>query len=162
THSIFPATLAFNAIPQVEEFGESNYTTEEIKMEYEARKILHLPDLPVSATCVRIPVPVSHSEAVHIEFANPMSPEEAREVLSEFPGVHVIDDSAAKSYPLASFASGKDDVFVGRIRPNKAFRNGLSIWTVGDNLRKGAALNAVQIAEALIGRGLVDTDGNGR
>ena len=162
THSIFPATLAFNAIPQVEEFGESEYTTEEIKMENEARKIMHMPDLPVSATCVRIPVPVSHSEAVHIEFANYMSPKEAREVLSEFPGVHVIDDSAAKSYPLASFATGKDDIFVGRIRPDKAFRNGLSIWSVGDNLRKGAALNAVQIAESLLANGFVDTNGNGR
>lgn len=162
THSIFPATLAFNAIPQVEEFDESEYTTEEIKMENEARKIMHMPDLPVSATCVRIPVPVSHSEAVHIEFANHMSPVEAREVLSAFPGVHVIDDSTAKSYPLASFASGKDDVFVGRIRRDKAFRNGLSIWTVGDNLRKGAALNAVQIAESLLAKGLVDTNGNGR
>ena len=154
--------MAFNAIPQVEEFDENEYTTEEIKMENEARKILHMPNLPVSATCVRIPVPVSHSEAVHIEFANPMSPKEAREVLSEFPGVHVIDDSAAKSYPLASFATGKDDIFVGRIRPDKAFRNGLSIWSVGDNLRKGAALNAVQIAESLLANGFVDTNGNGR
>ena len=162
THSTFPTTLAFNAVPQVEEFGESDYTTEEIKMENESRKIMHLPNLPVSATCVRIPVPVSHSEAVHIEFANHMSPEEAREVLSKFPGVHVIDDTAANSYPLANYASGKDDVFVGRIRPDKAFRNGLSIWTVGDNLRKGAALNAVQIAEALLGGGLVDTNGNRR
>lgn len=153
THSTFPATLAFNAIPHVEEFGEDDYTTEEIKMENETRKIMHLPDLPVSATCVRVPVPISHSEAVHIEFANPMSAIDARDILSEFPGVRVIDDTVTKSYPLADYASGKDEVFVGRIRPDRAFNNGLSIWTVGDNLRKGAALNAVQIAETLMEQG---------
>jgi aspartate-semialdehyde dehydrogenase len=162
THSTFPATLAFNAIPHVEDFGEGDYTTEEIKMENETRKIMHLPDLPVSATCVRVPVPISHSEAVHIEFANYMSPEEARDVLSEFPGVRVIDDAATKSYPLADYATGKDEIFVGRIRRDKAFHNGLSIWTVGDNLRKGAALNAVQIAESLIEQGLIRSNGNGR
>ncbi|MQG77241.1 MAG: aspartate-semialdehyde dehydrogenase [SAR202 cluster bacterium] len=162
SHSTFPATLAFNALPHVEDFGEDDYTTEEIKMENETRKIMHLPDLPVSATCVRVPVPISHSEAVHIEFANYMSPDEARDVLSEFPGVRVIDDIASKSYPLADYATGKDEIFVGRIRPDKAFHNGLSIWTVGDNLRKGAALNSVQIAEALLEQGLVSSNGNGR
>ena len=105
--STFPATLAFNALPHVEEFGEDDYTTEEIKMENETRKILHLPNLPVSATCVRVPVPISHSEAVHIEFANYMSPADARDILSEFPGVRVIDDIASKSYPLADYAAGK-------------------------------------------------------
>ena len=162
THSTFPATLAFNAVPHVEDFGEDDYTTEEIKMENETRKILHLPGLPVSATCVRVPVPISHSEAVHIEFANPMSPDEARDILSEFPGVRVIDDAASARYPLADYAAGKDEVFVGRIRVDKAFTNGLSIWTVGDNLRKGAALNAVQIAEALLEQGLMGSGGNGR
>ena len=162
SHSTFPATLAFNALPHVEDFGEDDYTTEEIKMENETRKIMHLPDLPVSATCVRVPVPISHSEAVHIEFANAMSPADARDILSEFPGVRVIDDTASKSYPLADYASGKDEVFVGRIRTDKAFTNGLSIWTVGDNLRKGAALNAVQIAEALMEQGLAGSGGNGR
>ena len=91
-----------------------------------------------------------------------MSPEEARDVLSEFPGVRVIDDAATKSYPLADYATGKDEIFVGRIRRDKAFHNGLSIWTVGDNLRKGAALNAVQIAEALMDQGLIRSNGNGR
>lgn len=162
SHSTFPATLAFNALPHVEDFGEDDYTTEEIKMESETRKILHLPDLPVSATCVRVPVPISHSEAVHIEFANHMSPADARDILSEFPGVRVIDDIASKSYPLADYAAGKDEIFVGRIRSDKAFTNGLSIWTVGDNLRKGAALNAVQIAEALLEQGLAGSGGNGR
>ena len=162
SHSTFPATLAFNALPHVEDFGEDDYTTEEIKMENETRKILHLPDLPVSATCVRVPVPISHSEAVHIEFANHMSPADARDILSEFPGVRVIDDIANKSYPLADYAAGKDEIFVGRIRSDKAFINGLSIWTVGDNLRKGSALNAVQIAEALLEQGLGGSAGNGR
>ena len=158
----FPYPLAFNVLPHVEDFADDGYTTEEIKMENETRKIMHLPDLPVSATCVRVPVPISHSEAVHVEFASVMSPEEARDVLSEFPGVRVVDETAAKSYPLAGYAAGKDEVFVGRIRPDRALTNGLSLWTVGDNLRKGAALNAVQIAEALLERGLIGPGGNGR
>ncbi len=158
----FPYPLAFNVLPHVEEFTDDGYTTEETKMENETRKIMHLPDLPVSATCVRVPVPVSHSEAVHVEFANVMSPEEARDVLSEFPGVRVVDDTASKSYPLADYAAGRDEVFVGRIRPDRALENGLSLWTVGDNLRKGAALNAVQIAEALLERGLAGPSRNGR
>ena len=152
-HATFPHTLAFNVLPQVEEFADDDYTTEEIKMQDETRKIMHLPGLPVSATCVRVPVPVSHSEAVHIEMANPMTPGEAREVLSTAPGVTVQDNVALKHYPLARDAAGKDDVFVGRIRKDLALDNGLSLWTVGDNLRKGAALNAVQIAEEVVRRG---------
>lgn len=162
TASTFPHPLAFNVLPHVEEFTDDGYTTEEAKMENETRKIMHLPELPVSATCVRVPVPVSHSEALHLELENIMSPEEARDVLSEFPGVRVIDDVAAKSYPLAGFAAGKDEVFVGRIRRDRALPNGLSLWSVGDNLRKGAALNAVQIAEELLERGLAGPSGNGR
>ncbi len=154
-HATFPHVLAFNVLPHVEEFGEDDYTTEELKMQNETRKIMHLPDLPVSATCVRVPVPVGHSEAVHIEFERPFTPEEAREVLAAAPGVIVEDDVANKVYPLAERAAGKDEVFVGRIRRDLALDNGLSIWTVGDNLRKGAALNAVQIAEELARRGLV-------
>ena len=152
-HATFPHTLAFNVLPHVEEFADGDYTTEEIKMQDETRKIMHLPGLPVSATCVRVPVPVSHSEAVHIEMANPMTPGEAREVLSTALGVTVQDDVARKHYPLARDAAGKDDVFVGRIRKDLALDNGLSLWTVGDNLRKGAALNAVQIAEEVVRRG---------
>ena len=152
-HSTFPHTLAFNVLPHVEEFADGDYTTEEIKMQDETRKIMHVPGLPVSATCVRVPVPVSHSEAVHIEMSNPMTPGEAREVLSTAMGVTVQDDVARKHYPLARDATGKDDVFVGRIRKDLALDNGLSLWTVGDNLRKGAALNAVQIAEEVVRRG---------
>jgi aspartate-semialdehyde dehydrogenase len=150
SHSTFPHTLAFNVLPHVEDFADDDYTTEEIKMKNETRKILHAPDLPVSATCVRVPVPISHSEAVHIEFEHPFTPAEARQVLSEAAGVIVRDDVANKVYPLATEASGKDEIFVGRIRRDLALENGLSIWTVGDNLRKGAALNAIQIAEELL------------
>ena len=152
-HDTFPHTLAFNALPQVENFGDDDYTTEELKMRDETRKILHLPNLPVSATCVRIPVPISHSEAVHIEFERPFSPDHAREVLASFPGVIVQDDVRHQSYPLAMDAAGKDEVFVGRIRKDIALENGLSIWSVGDNLRKGAATNAIQIAEEVIRQG---------
>jgi aspartate-semialdehyde dehydrogenase len=122
-------------------------------MRDETRKILHQPNLPVSATCVRIPVPVSHSEAVHIEFERPFSPDEARRVLAAAPGVIVQDDIRNKSYPLAMDAAGKDEIFVGRIRKDIALKNGLSIWSVGDNLRKGAATNAIQIAEEVISQG---------
>ena len=155
THATFPHTLAFNVLPHVEEFADDDYTTEEIKLQSEARKIMHLPHLPVSATCVRVPVPISHSEAVHIEMTHPMTPQEAREILSRAPGVVVQDDVAQKSYPLARNAAGKDEVFVGRIRKDMALENGLSLWVVGDNLRKGAALNAIQIAEEVLQRDLL-------
>ena len=151
-HSTFPHTLAFNVLPHVEDFAGDGYTTEEIKMQDETRKIMHLPNLPVSATCVRVPVPVSHSEAVHIELTHPITPQEAREILAKAPGVIVQDDVAHNVYPLAQDATGKDEIFVGRIRRDLALENGLSLWTVGDNLRKGAALNAIQIAEELVVR----------
>ena len=154
-HATFPYPLAFNVVPQVEEFAEDGYTTEEIKLQSEARKILHLSSLPVSATCVRVPVPIAHSEAMHIELTYPMTPQEARSVLAEAPGVIVQDDVARGQYPLARNAAGKDEVFVGRIRKDMALENGLSLWSVGDNLRKGAALNAVQIAEELLQRELL-------
>ena len=155
THATFPHTLAFDVLPHVEEFTDDGYTTEEVKMQNETRKIMHLPDLPVSATCVRVPVSISHSEAVHIEFAHPFTPQEARQVLTEAPGVIVQDDVARGVYPLAVGAAGRDEVFVGRIRKDKALENGLSIWVVGDNLRKGAALNAIQIAEEVLKRNLL-------
>ena len=161
THSTFPHALAFNVLPHIEEFADDDYTTEEIKMQNETRKILHLPDLPVSATCVRVPVPVSHSEAVHIEFTHPITPQEARQLLTEAPGVIVQDDVAHNVYPLAVGAAGKDDVFVGRIRKDLALENGLSIWVVGDNLRKGAALNAIQIAEEVLKRDLLGSHERG-
>ena len=151
-HVTFPHTLAFNVLPHVEDFADDDYTTEEIKMRDETCKIMHLPHLPVSATCVRVPVPVSHSEAVHIELTHPITPQEARGVLAKAPGVIVQDDVAHNVYPLAQDATGKDEIFVGRIRMDLALENGLSLWTVGDNLRKGAALNAIQIAEELVVR----------
>src|SRR5581483_3655941 len=133
-------------------FLDNGYTKEEWKMVQETRKIMHVPDLPVSATTVRVPVPVGHSEAVHAEFTRPMTPAEARQILEHAPGVYVVDEPAAAHYPLASYAAGRDEVFVGRLRADASHPNGLAMWIVTDNLRKGAALNAVQIAELLARR----------
>lgn len=152
-HSTFPHSLAFNVLPHVENFSENDYTTEEMKMRDETRKILHEPSLAISATCVRVPVPISHSEAVHVEFSSPMTPKDARSLLAQAPGVIVVDDPANGKYPLAMDSAGRDEVFVGRIREDLAFDNGLSLWTVGDNLRKGAATNAVQIAQEALSQG---------
>ena len=153
--SVYPHQVAFNALPQVEAFTDNGYTTEEMKMVHETRKILHLPELPVSATCVRVPVMVSHSEAVHLEFTHPISPREVREVLSGFPGVKVLDDPESNLYPTPIDAAGKDDVFVGRIRQDLSHPSGIAMWIVSDNLRKGAALNALQIAEEVLSRDLL-------
>ncbi|MEK7777369.1 MAG: Asd/ArgC dimerization domain-containing protein, partial [Chloroflexota bacterium] len=141
--------------PHIEPFMEDGYTREEQKMLYETRKIMHAPNIAVSATCVRVPVYMCHSEAVHVEFEHSMSPDEARELLAVFPGVKVIDEPSANRYPLAWQAAGKDDVFVGRIRRDSSNRNGLAMWIVSDNLRKGAALNAIQIAEEVLKRNLL-------
>ena len=121
----------------------------------ETRKIMHAPEIAVSATCVRVPVYVSHSVAIHAEFERPMSPAEARELMAAFPGVTVIDDPEASQYPLPWSAEGTDDVFVGRIRTDTSNPNGLAMWAVSDNLRKGAALNAIQIAEEILSRDLL-------
>ena len=145
--------IAFNVIPRIDDFLEDGYTAEEQKVRQETRKILHAPEIQVSATCVRVPVFVSHGAAVHIEFQRPMSPEEARELLSEMPGVKVLDDPSQSSYPMPLNVSGTDDVFVGRIRRDSSHSNGLAMWIVADNLRKGAALNSIQIAEELVTRG---------
>ena len=126
------------------------YTSEEAKMLFETKKILGVEDIKVSATCVRVPVFNGHSEAINIEFERPISPEEAREILAAAPGVTVLDDVANAEYPLPIDVSGKDDVFVGRVRPDESAENGLALFVAGDNIRKGAALNAIQIAEALI------------
>ena len=147
----FSHPIAFNAIPQIGSVKEAGYTSEELKMVYETRKILGIEDLPVNATCVRIPVANCHSEAITVETERPIAPEEAAELFAAFPGITVIDDTAAARYPLPSMCSGKDDVFVGRIRRDLSHPNGLSFWCVSDNLRKGAATNAVQIAELLGG-----------
>ena len=149
----YPHQIAFNVLPQVETFMDDGYTTEEWKVRHESRKIMHEPEIAISATCVRVPVAVSHSEAVHVEFERSMGPDEARELLSAFPGVTVVDDPASSAYPMPIDATGKDDVFVGRVRRDVSHPNGLAFWVVSDNLRKGAATNAIQIAEEVVKRG---------
>jgi aspartate-semialdehyde dehydrogenase len=154
--AVYPHQIAFNAVPQVEFFKDGDdYTTEERKMMAETRKILGEPDIGISATCVRIPVYTAHSESVNVQTRDPLSPEDCRELLSRAPGVQVIDDPADALYPLAIDAAGQDDVLVGRIRRDPSHERCLNLWVVGDNLRKGAALNAVQLAELLVQRGLL-------
>jgi len=152
---VYPHQIAFNLLPHIDVFLDNGYSREEWKLVQETRKIMHADDLAISATCVRVPIFVGHSEAVHLEFSRPISPREAREILSQAPGVAVEDDPAANLYPTPWKAAGRDEVFVGRIRQDASHPNGLALWVVSDNLRKGAALNAVQIAEELIRRGLL-------
>ncbi len=147
--------IAFNCVPHIDVFMDMDYTKEELKMLNETRKIMHDPDLKVSATAVRVPVFYSHSESVHMETKKEISPEKAREVLSKAPGVVVVDEPSKKEYPLAVNAQGRDEVFVGRIRKDLAFEPGLAMWVVADNIRKGAATNTVQIAELLVKEGLI-------
>jgi aspartate-semialdehyde dehydrogenase len=143
----FPHPIASNVLPQIAEFTPDGFTTEEHKMMNETRKILELPGLPVAPTCVRVPVADSHSEAVSAAFARDFSLDDARSALSDFPGITLVDDTANARYPLAANARGKDEVFVGRLRRDPSTDRGLMMWVVSDNLRKGAATNAVQIAE---------------
>jgi len=144
--------FAFNVIPQIDRFQEDGYTFEERKMIQETRKIMHTPGIAISATCVRVPVYVAHSAAVHIEFERPMTPDEARHLLEDMPGVKVVDDPGLGVYPMPIDAEGSDDVLVGRVRRDASHPNGLVLWVVADNLRKGAALNSIQIAEELVAR----------
>jgi len=146
-----PQSLAFNIFPHIDSFRDDGYTKEEWKMLVETQKIMGLPHLRLSATCVRVPVAVGHSEALHIEFERPMSPAEAREILSRAPGIEVVDDPLNREYPQPMHAAGRDPVYVGRIRADVSLPGGIALWVVADNLRKGAALNAVQIAELLYG-----------
>ncbi len=146
---VFPARIAFNVIPQIDVFLDDGYTKEERKMMDETRKIMEA-DIAVTATTVRVPVFYGHSEAVNITFEAPMSADRARELLADAPGVCVVDDPASEDYPMPSEAAGSDPVWVGRIREDGSFPNSLHLWIVADNVRKGAALNAVQIAEILI------------
>ncbi len=146
----FPHRIAFNLIPEIGSATASGYTEEEMKMVNETRKILGLPGLRVSATCVRVPIFYCHSEAVNLCFRDPLSPDQAREVLRKAPGVKVVDDLAQHVYPMPMLAVGDDDTLVGRIRADLADENGLALFVVSDNLRKGAATNAVQIAEKLL------------
>jgi aspartate-semialdehyde dehydrogenase len=164
THHKFAYQLAYNLIPQIDVFGDDDYTKEELKMYHETRKIMHS-DIAVSATCVRVPSLRAHSEALWVETAEPLTPELVREALANAEGVQVIDQPAnlgkpitntqspiteTLPYPMPLYLSGTDDVYVGRIRRDLANENGITFWCVGDQIRKGAALNAVQIAEKLI------------
>jgi aspartate-semialdehyde dehydrogenase len=158
TAEVFPHQVAFNVLPQVETFTEGDdYTTEERKLMRETRKILGLSEdeLGISATCARVPVFTGHSESLNMQTRRPLSPEECRELLAGAPGVIVVDSPAEGLYPLAIDAEGRDDVLVGRIRRDPSHERCLNLWVVGDNLRKGAATNAVQIAELLHERDLV-------
>jgi aspartate-semialdehyde dehydrogenase len=152
TPAALPDQIGFNVIPHIDSFLDSGYTREEQKMVDETRKILHAPQIAISTTCVRVPVYVSHSAAVHIEFERSVSPDQAREALSQMPGVRVVDNPVQGLYPTPWDATGQDDVFVGRIRQDASNPNGLALWVVSDNLRKGAALNSIQIAEELVAR----------
>jgi aspartate-semialdehyde dehydrogenase len=156
--AIYPHQIAFNALPQAGGFPDGDdHTDEERKLINETRKILGDEQIRVSATCVRVPVVTGHSEAVNVETREPLSPERARELLEAAPGVTVVDDPAAARYPMAIEAAGRDDVFVGRIRRDPGNESALDLWVVSDNLRKGAATNAVQVAELLVERGLLSS-----
>ena len=144
---IYSHQIAFNVLPEIDVFLDNGYTKEEQKMLAETRKIMHAPDIAISATCVRVPVYFGHSEAVNVEFTSPITPDEARKILAQAPGVRILDEPSVSFYPHAWAASGSNHVFVGRIRKDISHPNGLVMWIVVDNVRKGAALNAVQIAE---------------
>jgi aspartate-semialdehyde dehydrogenase len=147
---VYPHRIAFNCLPHIDVFLDNDYTKEEMKMVNETQKIFDDPNIKVSATCVRVPVFYSHSEAIWIETGRPIKPEAARELLTRAPGILVQDDPKSNLYPLASIAAAREEVFVGRIRADISSENGLVMWVVSDNLKKGAATNAVQIAELLI------------
>ncbi len=147
----FPHQIAGNCLPHIDVFMENGYTKEEMKMIWETRKILHKEDLKVTATTVRVPVFSSHSESINVEFENPVGDiNEVKELLANAPGVILVDDPENNVYPLALDAAGTDDIYVGRIRKDESVENGINLWVVADNIRKGAATNAVQIAEILV------------
>ncbi len=147
--TVYPHRIAFNCLPHIDVFLENGYTKEEMKMVNETKKIFKDPSIAVTATTVRVPVFYGHSEAVNVETEEKITADEVRRLLAKAPGVTVVDEPAAMRYPLASDAAGKDDTFVGRIREDESIPNGINMWVVSDNIRKGAALNAVQIAEIL-------------
>ncbi len=146
---VYPHRIAFNCLPHIDVFLENGYTKEEMKMVWETRKILEDDNLGITATTVRVPVFFSHSESVNIETRQPITPVEVRALLNSAPGVKVVDDPSKNLYPMAIDAAGKDDTLVGRIRADESIANGINLWVVSDNIRKGAATNAVQIAEIL-------------
>jgi aspartate-semialdehyde dehydrogenase len=147
---VYPYQIAYNCLPHIDVFLDNDYTKEEMKMVNETRKILEDDSIRVAATTVRVPVYYGHSESVHVETEMKITPQEVRELLREAPGVVVVDDVAAKKYPMPLMAAGKDEVFVGRIREDISTDKGIVLWVVADNIRKGAATNAVQIAERVI------------
>jgi aspartate-semialdehyde dehydrogenase len=149
SNTVYPHPIAFNLLPHVDSFLENGYTKEEMKMQNEARKIMHLPEFRASVTCARVPVYRAHSVAVNAEFEKPVSLERAREVLAKAPGLEMVDEPKSNCYPTPLSVTGKDNCQVGRLRVDCASENGLSFWVSGDQLLKGAALNAVQIAELL-------------
>jgi aspartate-semialdehyde dehydrogenase len=150
TPRFFPHQIAFNVIPHIDKFGADGYTGEEMKLVSEARKILDVPDLPISPTTVRVPVFTAHSVAVNVETEVKLGRERAREVLAGFPGLRLWDEPGENRYPMPAVVEGQDDCYVGRVREDLSMPNGLNFWVVGDQLRKGAALNGIQIAELLI------------
>jgi aspartate-semialdehyde dehydrogenase len=150
TTKVYPYQIAFNLLPHIGSFNEGGDCSEEVKIARETRKILGAPDLRVTATTVRVPVLRCHSEAINVELVRPMKANEARAALAAMPGVIVYDDPVKKLYPMPLDATGKDEVYVGRVREDESISNGLNLWVVSDNLRKGAALNAIQIAECLV------------
>ena len=156
---VYPHQIAFNILPEIGVFKDNGYSLEEWKMLEETRKIMHADDIAVSATCVRVPVLIGHGEAVHVEFSQPMAVEEAQRILSQAPGVKLLDDTAISLYPQPWSVAGTDEVFVGRVRQDSSHPNGLAMWIVADNLRKGAALNTIQIAEEMIKRDWVKPEG---
>jgi len=156
---VYPHQIAFNVLPEIDVFLDSGYTKEEWKMVEETRKIMHADNIAISATCARVPVFVGHSEAIHLEFSQPISPDEAQQILAQAPGIKILDDTTVSLYPQAWSAAGTDAVFVGRIRQDASHPNGLAMWVVADNLRKGAALNTVQIAEEMIKNNWINPGG---
>ena len=156
---VYPHQIAFNILPEIDVFLDNGYTKEEWKVVEETRKIMHADAIAISATCVRVPVFTGHSMAIHIEFSQPMSPDEAQRILAQAPGIKLLDDPTISLYPQPWSAAGTDEVFVGRIHRDASHPNGLVMWVVADNLRKGAALNAVQIAEEMVKRGWLDQRG---
>jgi aspartate-semialdehyde dehydrogenase len=152
---VYPHQIAFNLIPEIGSWKDDDYTSEEMKLVNETRKIFHEPNIAITATCVRVPTFVSHAAAVFAELSEPMVPDKVREVMASQPGVVIQDDPRHSVYPQPLAAAGEDPVYVGRIRRDLSHPNGIAFWTVGDNLRKGAALNALQIAEELIKRNVI-------
>jgi len=152
-HTVYPHQIVLNVLPEIGSFSPNGYCSEEMKLVNETRKIMHAPDIAISATTVRVPVEIGHSEAVHIELTRPMSAAEVRDLLASAPGVCVVDEPAESRYPMPLEAAGRDEVFVGRIRNDISHPHGVAMWIVSDNLRKGAALNAVQVAEYLMAEG---------